>query len=368
MAATSIQWTDHSINPIRARCRATGKVGHYCEKVSAGCANCYSSGLQHRFGTPPFGAGQHRGEVELFLDDDKLREVLRRKKPTRYFWCDMTDLFGDWVNNEWLNRCFAVMGLTPHHTHQVLTKRPERMREYLCDPDRPRHVAEWMAGGAMIQGTYKDYVPPWPNPSVWLGTSVEDQATADARIPELLKVPATVRFLSVEPLLGPVDLRRVGRTGRGPDLDVLLGGRTTYQYKGREGECSMGVHYSSGHGKVDWVIVGGESGPDARPPRVEWIRDIVRQCREAKAACFVKQLGACPEIDYYSPDDTLREWALSLPYTLVSPVAGAWVPWNAAWDGQPPPGTVARLRLKDRKGGDIQEFPESLRVREFPEG
>src|SRR5262245_53283923 len=130
MAETSIEWTDHSINPIRAR-TADG-VGHYCQKVSPGCANCYASRLQPRFGMPEFkGTGDPPGDRERFLDESKLAEVLRRKKPTRYFWCDMTDLFGAWVPDEWIDECFSVMGATPQHTHQVLTKRPERMLAYM---------------------------------------------------------------------------------------------------------------------------------------------------------------------------------------------------------------------------------------------
>src|SRR5689334_10281419 len=119
MGKTSIEWTDQSINPIRARHIPTGKVGHYCEMVSPGCAHCYSSSLQWRFGTPEFVAGQKRGEFELFIDESKLRDVIKRQKPTKWFWEDMSDLFGDWVSDEWLDLCFAAMALTSRHTHQV---------------------------------------------------------------------------------------------------------------------------------------------------------------------------------------------------------------------------------------------------------
>lgn len=131
MGKTSIEWTDHSINPIRARLKSTGAVGHYCEKISTGCVHCYASGLQRRFQMPEFGGGQKRDDIELFLDNKKLEEVRRRKKPTRYFWCDMTDLFGDWVQDEWIDACFDTMWLTPRHTHQILTKRPDRMVRYV---------------------------------------------------------------------------------------------------------------------------------------------------------------------------------------------------------------------------------------------
>src|SRR3990167_584034 len=125
MAATTISWTDHSVNPIRARHIPTGKVGHYCERVSSGCAHCYASQLQVRFGTPAFVAGQKRHEYEIFLDEKKLGEVRRRRKATKYFWEDMSDLFGDWVQPEWLDACFATMDATPQHVHQLLTKRPQ---------------------------------------------------------------------------------------------------------------------------------------------------------------------------------------------------------------------------------------------------
>src|SRR5437868_3326416 len=105
MGKTTISWTDHSINPIRARSKATNAVGHYCEMTSPGCANCYSSNFQKRFNMPAFTAGTRRGDIEPFLDQSKLQEVLRRKKPTKYFWCDMTDLFGEWVPDEWIDRC-----------------------------------------------------------------------------------------------------------------------------------------------------------------------------------------------------------------------------------------------------------------------
>lgn len=216
MAETSIQWTDHSINPIRARLKSDRrKVGHYCEKISSGCANCYSSNFQPRFGLPMFGgtSGPRRDEVELFLDQSKLDEVLRRKKPTKYFWCDMTDLFGEWVPDEWIDRCFAVMALTPHHTHQVLTKRAGRLHKHMTYRDSPTFIGIEM--NRLMPG-WRDEGPPvggevgsrqyWPLPNVWLGVSVENQQTADERIPPLLKTPAAVRFLSCEPLLSAVDL------------------------------------------------------------------------------------------------------------------------------------------------------------------
>ena len=129
MGKTTIEWTDFSVNPIRARLKSDpSKVGHYCEKVAPGCTHCYSSRMQVRFGLPAFGSGQKRDDVELFLDESKLDEVRRRKKPTRWFWCDMTDVFGHWVKPEWLAAIFACIDETPQHTHMLLTKRPESVR------------------------------------------------------------------------------------------------------------------------------------------------------------------------------------------------------------------------------------------------
>lgn len=123
---TSIEWTDFSVNPIRAR--IDGKIGHHCVKVSPGCKNCYASTLQWRFGLPQF-QHQQRGETEVFLDEKQFEKILRRKKPAKWFWCDMSDLFSDWIPDEWIHRCFAVMTQTPQHVHQVLTKRSERLRD-----------------------------------------------------------------------------------------------------------------------------------------------------------------------------------------------------------------------------------------------
>lgn len=331
MGKTSIEWTDRSINPIRF-----GK-GHYCQKISPGCANCYASRMQVRFGNPEFG-GHKPGATggDVWLDRTKLDEVRRLRKPSRIFWCDMTDLFGDWVLDGWIDLCFATMALTPHHTHQVLTKRPQRMMDYfaklqsVCDGweaelrqkhNRPEAVftptnllnLRWLEAtklggpksGYVAGGPAIDSETPWPLPNVWLGTSCEDQKRADERIPHLLRCQAAVRFLSCEPLLGPIRLAH-------PDFG-----------------------FPSFNGGLQWVIVGGESGPGARPCGTNWIRSIVDQCHTASVPCFVKQLGANAHA----------------------------TPLNDAAAG-----TDCRMRLDDRKGGDWTEWSEDLRVREFPRG
>lgn len=292
MGSTSIEWTDHSVNPIRARNRATGAVGHFCEKITPGCAHCYSSTWQHRFTSRGNGTGLdflpvNRSKVELFLDDGVLRSVLKRRKPTKFFWCDMTDMFGEWVADRWIDRCFAIMSLTPQHTHQVLTKRPERMREYMALGRQGRvNDTHILNGGSPIWFRLDERKlagPQWPLPNVWLGVSVEDQQRADERIPLLLQTPAAVRFLSVEPLLGPVDLSKYlacpGCGGSGVVIEH-------HDFCSEELSCAC-----CGERPISLVIVGGESGHGARPMHPDWARSIRDQCQASGAAFFFKQWG-----------------------------------------------------------------------------
>jgi protein gp37 len=228
MGKSGVSWTDHSINPIRARDQRTGKVGHFCEKITPGCANCYSSTIQIRwFGTPEFSTPDAQ-YMEVFLDEAKLAEVRRRHKPTRYFWCDMTDLFGAWVHQEWIGACFATMAATPQHTHMLLTKRPERLAASL-PPD-------WGSG----------YL------NVWLGVSVENRRWL-SRLDTLTQVPAVVHFASFEPLLADLG-----------DLTPWLP-------------------------QLQWAIVGGESSAQRRPMDIAWLLAVVEQCQAAGVPTFVKQ-------------------------------------------------------------------------------
>lgn len=328
MAKTTIEWCDHSINPLRARDRETGSSGHFCLKLSPGCAKCYSSRLQSRFKMHEFTA-TNRDKVELFLHEPALEEVLRRKKPTRYFWCDMTDMFLDDYAFEWIDRIFAVMALTPQHTHMVLTKRPERMRQFITDPNTEARIhAEWALTEAATRKTLTEKsFPDWPLKNCWLGVSCENQKFADERIPLLLQTPAAKRFVSYEPALAAVNFNQLiaSKSKHGPAevWDSLAGARHT------AGEKS-GYTYKD-IPALNWVIVGGESGPGARPFDIQWARAVVRQCKAAGAACFVKQLGGSP---------------VDMELCL-----------NGTHD----------INLRDRKGGDMSEWPEDLRVREFPQ-
>lgn len=323
MGKTSIEWCDFSTNPIRARDKKTGKIGHFCEKISAGCKNCYASRMQRRFGMHEFTA-TNRDNVELFLDEHVLRQVIHRKKPTRYFWCDMSDIFYDGIPDEWIDACFATIAFTRRHTHMVLTKRPERMVSYLAGLSRCYDRLESKARQLGCTLRFNDIpLTPWPIPSVWLGTSVENQQAANERIPHLLQCPAAVRFLSVEPLLGPIELSDVTKR-----VDAV---------------SQLGKKSMNG---IDWVIVGGESGPHARPCNVEWIRSVVQQCQQAEVPCFVKQVGSVPLCVFDSPDSGVNGFDTA--------------DFGDAGNG------LVRPFLGDRKGGDMEEWPEDLQVRQFP--
>lgn len=288
---TGISWTDATWNPVRG-----------CSRVSEGCRNCYAERVAARFckpGQPYHGFAQIVAPRDLLdavggrrngwtrkvdIVANHLADPLRWKKPRRIFVNSMSDLFHESLTNEQIAAVFGVMAAAPQHTFQVLTKRATRMREWF----------EWAAGMAEHDGSAwttclretvcllpehheritedgraRDGVPdrePWPLPNVWLGVSVENQAAADERIPELLRTPAAVRFLSCEPLLGPVDLR--------------MGGASVPEYAPHRPLPSL-----------NWVIGGCESGPGARPCSVEWLRSLRDQCAAAGVPYFLKQAG-----------------------------------------------------------------------------
>lgn len=290
-----IEWTDATWNPI------TG-----CAVVSPGCTNCYAMRLAGtRLAHLPSRAGLTRdskaGPVwtgETRLNEEWLTQPLRWRRPRRIFVCAHGDLFAESVPDAWIDRVFAVMALAPQHTFQVLTKRAQRMREYLTQADRQSRIA---ARGFFMDGG--DFEARWPLPNVWLGVSVEDQARADERIPDLLATPAAARFVSAEPLLGPVDLTSISW---GDDFvwgitDALAGVDWCLEFPGEPRPARA---------KLNWVIVGGESGPGARPMHPDWARSIRDQCADAGVAFFFKQWGefasvsevAGPGAHYQFPD------------------------------------------------------------------
>lgn len=270
--STKIEWADATWNPI------TG-----CTLVDEGCRNCYAAELAaSRLRNHPSrqglakrnakGVASFTGEVRL--NEDWLDQPLRWRKPRMVFVCAHGDLFHESVPDEWIDRVFAVMALAPQHIFQVLTKRPERAREYLHsligDEDRCRAVIEASRkSGALIDDLpyLRDRLVNLPLPNVWIGTSVSDQASADARIPHLLDTPAAVRFVSAEPLLESIHF---GHYQGGYQSEAT-------NWEGR---------------RLDWIIVGGESGKNARPMHPEWARSIRDQCRAAGTAFFFKQWGA----------------------------------------------------------------------------
>ncbi len=307
---TSIEWTD-----------ATANVINGCTVVSPGCANCYAMKQAHRFPvrqglTRPSPSGMTwTGEVRF--SEAALLKVLSWKRPRRIFWNAHGDIFHPSVPEEWIDRCFGAMAATPHHTHQVLTKRPERARAYLRAPWQTRIIRvlrefqKRLAGHGVMLSTTNGVLP-----NVWLGTSVEDQQRADERIPLLLDTPAAVRWVSAEPLLGPVDLTWIAQPNEDREgvIDALLGcdwidgmGRGAAYRPSRPGHegREMTRHVVSSDAdiiaarKIDWVVAGGESGLSARPMHPDWVRGLRDQCAAAGVPFLFKQWG---------------EWA---PYTAI---------------------------------------------------
>lgn len=233
--ATKIEWTNETWNPV------TG-----CTKVSEGCRNCYAERMSKRL-AGRFGYPEAPNSFDVVAHPDKFMEPIKWKKPRMVFVCSMGDLFHEHVPDWLITKIFDDMARVncQQHTFQILTKRPERILS--CLPE------DWGEG----------------YPNVWIGVSAEDQAAADERIPILLDTPAAVRFVSIEPILGPAQLWRNTSGTVGVEWD----GSQTFI----EG--------------LDWVIVGGESGPGARAPDPNWIRDIRDQCVAAEVPFFFKQWG-----------------------------------------------------------------------------
>ncbi|KGT75822.1 hypothetical protein MA20_32050 [Bradyrhizobium japonicum] len=317
---SAIEWTDASWTPVRARNLITGKVGWHCEHATTGCEHCYSEGFNKRLGTGlPFKPG-HRKDIEIFLDEQMLTQPLRWKKPRKIFVCSMTDAFADFVTDEMLDRMFAVMAMSPQHTFQVLTKRAKRMRRYLTNADQNEAasvgirspgftvnqrvqalVADYMKLGKFrVNGFGPLYKEDWerakpnlrplPLQNVWLGVSAERQPEADERVPELQATPAAVRFVSLEPLLGHISLHALNLATPTPS-DALRGVQCVP-------DGSLEGHHNEQIAKLDWVIVGGESGRDARPMHPDWPRSLRDWCQACDVAYFFKQWG---------------EWAPSTP-------------------------------------------------------
>jgi protein gp37 len=291
---SKIEWTDKVWNVVRG-----------CSPASEGCRNCFAVRQAIRFAdageledpgvwlrkpgpfhgfvkSTPQGP-RWTGRVELI--PEKLDEPLRWRKPQRVFVNSMSDLFHEALSDEAIAAVFGVMASARQHTFQILTKRPARMREWFAKaqgwpaigPNEPAGVCRAIAEQRI--GIGRGLAVPiggdrWPLPNVWLGVSPHDQESADRMIPELLQAPAAVRFVSYEPALGPADFTRLLRCPR--------------DYN-RDGDCDRHPRHVGGCPRIDWVIVGGESGPRRRPFELAWLESVAAQCDAAGVPLFVKQ-------------------------------------------------------------------------------
>jgi protein gp37 len=393
---TGIEWTDASWNP-----------SYGCNRVSEGCRHCYAETMAARVANAA--QARLRGEVPLTpiqeayrqvvrwkrggrsgpadLDDvalpawngkavfvpDQLALPLRWTRPRRIFVNSMSDLFHESIPFEQVAAVFGVMAACPQHTFQVLTKRPERAREFF---EWLREAAEDVVAGIgakppegggdaaacvmcaepLIEGFGPFRGPldgawaagiksPWPLPNVWLGVSVEDQATADERLPFLEVLPAAVRWVSYEPALGPVDFERVPRAlfDRTAAIKCAVYGPAALNWEQAASVIAKPF--------VNWLVVGGESGHGARPLDVAWVRTTRDQCEAAGTPLFFKQCGA----------NVIDSTGLG-----VNVEAGGWWPSGVRCHVGESFEAPRHIQLRSRKGGDPEEWPADLRVRMFP--
>lgn len=312
---TKIEWTHRkgtagvTWNPLRARNKKTGGVGHFCEKVSAGCKNCYAETFQKRFRNPVRYAAQDADQVEVFLDEKTLLEPLKWRKRRTAFVCSQTDLFLRHYTDEMICKVFAVMALQKPDTFIVLTKRPERANAFLRSPETQEKIGQIMRQIYPRATCYEcpDQDGIWPLSNVWIGVSVEDQETADERIPLLLGTPAEKRFVSAEPLLGPIDIE-------------------SFITPAWDGD----IRKAKPANIVNWVICGGESGNSANPMHPDWARGLRDQCAKKGTPFFFKQWG------------NIAPLPISGPVTETSSPLTAW-----------PDGTVCAGHASDHGGAGV---------------
>ncbi len=299
---SAITWTETTWSPV---------IG--CSKVSEGCRHCYAKReVDTRWSKNPKSVWFGRDFGDVLCRPDQLDAPLHWKKPRRIFVCPRADLFHEDVGTIFIAQVFAFMGIASQHTFQVLTKRAERMRALLNNPvfhaemhrERLRIICgSFVADAWEPDGRESRHLP---LSNVWLGVSVENQAAADERIPLLLQTPAAVRWISAEPLLGPMDLSPAyfpchNAEGMRPDPETGAS------------ECCRECDYTgiSNEMGLDWVVVGGESGPHARPMHPQWARSLRDQCAAAGVAYLFKQWGEWKRAVDFRPDVMLpaNRWA-----------------------------------------------------------
>lgn len=338
---SKIEWTDATWNPIVAEL-PNGKIGWHCEKVSPACEHCYAAAMNMR-NLPARGTGldyvrSSRDQVTIRIHEETLANPLHWKKRRRIFVCSMTDLFGEFVPFELIDQVFAVMYDCQWHTFQLLTKRTKRAQMYF--DSAPINRIAFMAWSAMderkrsiisVSEIAADLRYCWPLANVQLGTTAENQEWLDRRLPHLEASQAAMRFLSLEPLLGPITI---------PPTE-----------------------------SIDWVIVGGESGPQARPMHPDWVRSLRDQCQAALVPFFFKQwgewlpyeLGPVPLWTAASGQDSIEGVHLPEGLTEHQPVRGWWWPVDDAFSDHViyrRLGKHAAGRLLD--GQEYNEFPQPV--------
>jgi len=383
---TNIEWTDATWNPTRG-----------CRRVSPGCLNCYAEKIAARFsgeylafeGFAKRTAAGPRWTGRIDLIRSKLDEPLRRRRwaenfalehgrNPRMFANSMSDLFA-LESDEEIDRVFAHMALSPWFTHQVLTKRADRMPKYFANMAyRTEMIGIECESISGLSRYLDDGSPRWPLPlpNVWLGVSIENQETADERLPYLINTPAAVRMVSAEPLLGPVDLRRW--SDEGLECQHCAWGGIEEQCQRTDDEddweylcprceepCAHTPidEYWGEKGGIGWLIVGGESGDGARPMHPDWARSLRDQCQAAGAPFFFKQWGEWLPVDHVDLYNPLH-WRLKQESALS--VTGSTYPIKGWRSSTPESERVRLLRRVGKKaagrlldGVEHSEFPEA---------
>ncbi|NUS38293.1 MAG: phage Gp37/Gp68 family protein [Lysobacter sp.] len=398
---TGIEWTDATWNPVRG-----------CARVSAGCQHCYAERVAARFageGGPYEGlihqkTGAWNGTVKLV--PEALQIPWRWSRPRRIFVNSMSDLFHPDVPFEFIAAVFWVMSVTSRHTYQILTKRPERMLEFFhwliarqgsedldfivavdgslkgtpfvsdsaesAMDDSIHEAAQtipeiralwWEPYKAGKRGGYDNCGPGWPYENVWLGVSVENQKAAEERIPLLLQCPAAVRWISAEPLLGPVDLRAVSVPYVGTEGPL----ETSYRINALTGEKFAPPRWPDlqAGARIDWVVAGGESGPGARPMHPAWARSLLYQCTEAGVPFLFKQWGDWAPTEVVAGGDLGGDMRRDLVRIVKASRLHAWPASDGDSDGHFRPGDARMRRLGKKAAGRLldgallDEYPEA---------